>query len=57
MPRHKIYLVPFLLPLRITLRHSMLHTCHDEFTQSHCYTRMYFRVYEALVVDAGYLAV
>jgi len=33
----------------------MLHTCY-EFTPSHCYTRMYFRVY-VLVVDEGYLAV
>ena len=31
----------------------MLHTCHHEFTPSHCYTRMYFRVYEVLVVDGG----
>jgi hypothetical protein len=57
MQRHKICLGILSSFSPHTLRHSMLHTCHDEFTPSHCYSHMYFRVYEALVVDAGYLAV
>ena len=42
MPRHKICLG--ILPSFSPHLYAMLHTCHDEFTPSHCYSHMYFRV-------------